>query len=69
MLRAVMMMTIYFLVLEVPPSLRGNVDLCSFGGTQSPRVRGFEGKAPHESLVGLEPNHVVLHQIVFRAFP
>ena len=41
-----MMMTRDFLVLEVPPSLRGSVDLCSLGGTPSPRVKGLEGRAP-----------------------
>lgn len=44
-----------FLVLEVPPSLRGSVDLCSLGGTPSPRVHSLEGKAPQGKLVGLEP--------------
>jgi len=58
----------YFLVLEVPPWLRGSVDLCSLGGTPSPRVWGLEGKAPQESLVSLEPKYEVLHQIVFLPF-
>ena len=63
-----MTMMRYFLVLEVPPSLRGSVDLCSLGGTPSPRVQGLEGKAPQGQLVGLEHKCGVLHPIVFGAF-
>jgi len=59
------MMMSYFLVLEVPPSLRGSVDLCSLGGTPSPRVQGLEDKAPQGQLVGLEPKYEVLAPIVF----
>jgi len=35
------------------------VDLSSLGGTPSPRVQDLEGKAPQESLMGLEPKHGV----------
>ena len=63
-----MMMTRYFLVLEVPPLLRGSVDLCGLGSTPNPRVQGLEGKAPQGSLVGLEPKYGVLHPIVFGVF-
>lgn len=48
-----MMMTKYFLILEVPPLLRGSVDLCSLGGTSSPMVQGLESKFPQGSFVGL----------------
>jgi len=30
-----------FLVLEVPPLLRGSVDICSLRGTPNPRIVGF----------------------------
>ena len=68
MLQAVMMMS-YFLFLEVPPSLRGSVDLGSLGGTPNPRVRGLEGKAPQGSLMGLEPKRGVLHPSGFGPKP
>ena len=32
-----------FIVLEVPPSLRGIVDICSLGGTPNPMVQGCGG--------------------------
>ena len=47
-----------FLVLEVPPSLRGGVDICSLGGTPNPRVVGFGGMGTQVWLVGLEPKPV-----------
>lgn len=46
----------YFLVLEFPLSLRGSVDFCSLGGTPSPSVRGFEGKAPQVGLWTWNPS-------------
>ena len=52
-----MKMTRYFLVLEVPPSLRGSVYFCSLGGTPSLRVQGLEGKVPQGNLVDLEPKY------------
>jgi len=55
----------YFLVLEVPPSLRGSVYLCILGGTPSPRVQGLVGKAPQGNLVGLERKYGVLEHIMF----
>ena len=36
------------------------VDLCSLGGTPSPRVQGLEDKPPQGQLVGLEPKYGVL---------
>lgn len=46
-----MMMMRYFLVLEVPPSLRWSVDLYGLGGTSSPSVQGLEGKEEKGSRV------------------
>ena len=61
MLRAVtIMITSYFLVLEVPPSLRV-LRFGSLGGTPSPRVRSLEVGAPQKCFVGLEPKLGVLH--------
>ena len=55
----------YFIVLEVPPLLRGSVDFfCSLGGTPSLSVQGLEVKVPQVGLwdwnpsLGLAPNHV-----------
>jgi len=62
-----MTMMNYFLVFEVPPLLRGSVDLSSLGGAPSPRVQGLERKAPQGSLVCLEPKYGVLHPIMFGA--
>ena len=69
MLQAVITKTKCFLVVEVPPSLRGSVDLCSLGGTPSPRVQGLEDKAPQGQLVGLEPKCGVLHPSRFGPKP
>ena len=46
------MMMSYFLILEVPPSLGGSVNVCSLGGTPSPKVQGLEGKAPQGPSMG-----------------
>jgi len=37
------------------------VELCSLGGTPSPRVHGLEDKAPQGQLVGSEPKYGVLY--------
>jgi len=55
----------YFLVLEVHPSIRGSVELCSLGGNPSHRVQGLEEKVPQVQLVGLETKYGVLAPIVF----
>jgi len=47
-----------FPVLEVPPSIRGSVEICSLGGTPSPRIQGFGGRSSTSDLVGLEPKPV-----------
>lgn len=39
-----------FLVLEVPPSLRGSIEICSLGGTISPRISGLEKGVPQVTL-------------------
>lgn len=48
MLRVVMMKKKYFLGIEVPPSLRGSVELCSLVGTPSLGFQGLEDKVPQE---------------------
>lgn len=47
-----------FLVLELLPSLRGSVEICSLGGNPSPRIQGFGGRSSTSDLVGLEAKHV-----------
>ena len=42
-----------FLVLEVPPSLRGSVEIGSLGGTPTPRVHGCGGISTTKGLCGL----------------
>ena len=59
------MKTKYFLGVEVPSSLRGSVELCSFGGTPSLGVLGLEDKVPQGKFVGLEPKCGVLAPIEF----
>ena len=42
-------------MLEVPPLLRGSVQICSLGGTPNPRLEGFGGMGTQIWFVGLEP--------------
>ena len=42
-----------------------SVELCSLGGTSSPRVRGLEDKVPQGKLMGLEPKCRILEPIEF----
>ena len=50
-----------FLVLEVPPSQRGSVEIGSLGGAPNPREHGFGGMGTQIRFVGLEPKMGVLH--------
>ena len=54
-----------FLVLEVPPSLRGSVEICSLGGTPNPRLEGFGGMGTQNGFVGLEPKCGVFHRMMW----
>ena len=51
-----MIQNCFLLVVEVPPSLRGSVDLYSLGGTPSPRVRVWGAKHHKGRLWDWNPN-------------
>lgn len=52
-LPVVIAMKSYFLVLEVPPSLRGSVEIGSLASTPNPSIKGCGGIGTTKGLCGL----------------
>ena len=55
-------------MLEVPPSLRGSVDICSLGGTPNHRLEVC-GVATQKYFMGLKPKLGVLYPSMFGKKP
>ena len=50
-----------YIVLELPPSIRGSVDICSLGGTPNPKVQGCVRFGPTWALWERVPELCALH--------